>query len=410
MEQQTSQPVGVIGGGQLAQMMGLAARQLGIPWVVQTAAPTDPAVAVAQEVIWGSVTDVAATAQLLERCPVVTFENEFIPLSELLPLDPEGSRFRPSLNTLKPLLDKGEQRKFLAHLGLPVPAFQLLPDWAERADLASLDSLVDRLSRVSGGNRFPVVLKQRRHGYDGQGTQILQNTQALQQALQQQPGIPFLLEEWIPFERELAVVVARSITGEIRVYPVVETLQVEQICRRVIVPARIPEPITVKVQEIATDLMEKLEAVGVFGLELFWVPEGQPFASAMRSTKAGIWINELSPRVHNSGHYTLEACLTSQFEQHLRAITGLPLGDPSLRCAGAVMVNLLGYEHSQSDYAEKRAALARIPNATVHWYDKTPARPGRKLGHVTVCLPTAADGFQAEALATQIESLWYEQL
>ncbi|MGQ9837146.1 MAG: 5-(carboxyamino)imidazole ribonucleotide synthase [Cyanobacteriota bacterium] len=379
-------------------MMGLAARQLGIPWVVQTAAATDPAVAVAEEVIWGAVTDVAATARLLERCPIVTFENEFILLPQLLPLDPEGSRFRPSLHSLRPLLDKGEQREFLAHLGLPVPAFQLLPDWAEKADL---DSWIDRLSLSPELNRFPVVLKQRRHGYDGQGTQILRNTQALQQALQQQLGIPLLLEEWIPFERELAVIVARSTAGEIQVYPVVETLQVDQICRRVIVPAPIPQSITVEVQEIARDLMENLEAVGVFGLELFWVPEGQP--------KAGIWINELSPRVHNSGHYTLEACFTSQFEQHLRAITGLPLGDPSLRCAGAVMVNLLGYEHSQSDYTEKRAALARIPNATVHWYRKTPARPGRKLGHVTVCLPTAADRSQVEALATQIESIWYEQ-
>ncbi|MEN9230667.1 MAG: 5-(carboxyamino)imidazole ribonucleotide synthase [Thermostichus sp. DG02_5_bins_236] len=399
MEQQTkqptAQPVGVIGGGQLAQMMGWAARRLGIPWVVQAASPADPAVAVAEEIIWGAVTDVAATARLLERCSVVTFENEFIPLAQLLPLDPEGCRFRPSLDTLKPLLDKGEQREFLSHLGLPVPGFQLLPDSAGRADLANLDPLVDRL------NRFPVVLKQRRHGYDGQGTQILHHSQALQQALQKQSGIPLLLEEWIPFERELAVVIARSMVGEIQVYPVAETLQVEQICRRVIVPARIPQSVASKVQEMAAHLMEKLQAVGVFGLELFWVPEEHP--------KAGIWINELSPRVHNSGHYTLDACLTSQFEQHLRAITGQPLGDPALKCGGAVMVNLLGYEHSQSDYAEKRTALARIPNATVHWYNKTPARPGRKLGHVTVCLPTAADLSQAEALSERIESLWYEQ-
>ncbi|MEN9203740.1 MAG: 5-(carboxyamino)imidazole ribonucleotide synthase [Thermostichus sp. DG_1_6_bins_120] len=399
MEQQTkqptAQPVGVIGGGQLAQMMGSAARRLGIPWVVQAASPTDPAVAVAEEVIWGAVTDVAATARLLERCAVVTFENEFIPLAQLLPLDPEGSRFRPSLHTLKPLLDKGEQRKFLAQLGLPVPAFQLLPGSTEAADVLDLDALVDSLGH------FPVVLKQRRQGYDGRGTQILHHPQALQQALQQQSGIPLLLEEWIPFQRELAVVVARSMVGEIQVYPVVETLQVEQICRRVIVPARIPQLLIAKIQEMAATLIEKLGAVGVFALELFWVPEEHP--------RGGIWINELSPRVHNSGHYTLDACLTCQFEQHLRAITGLPLGDPSLRYAGAVMVNLLGYEHSQSDYAEKRAALAQLPNATVHWYSKTPARPGRKLGHVTVCLPTEADLSQAEALAKQIESLWYEQ-
>ncbi len=403
------QPIGVIGGGQLAQMMGLAARQLGIPWVVQTAAPSDPAVAVAQEVIWGAVTDVAATARLLERCPIVTFENELIPLPQLLPLDPEGSRFRPSLNSLKMLLDKGTQREFLAQLGLPVPAFLLLPEGAEKADLAQLDSWVERLRGGRGGSRFPVVLKQRRQGYDGRGTQILPTLEALQQALQQQPGIPFLLEEWIPYERELAVIVARSLSGEICVYPVVETLQVQQVCRRVIVPARIPPAVTAQVQTIAIQLMEKLEAVGVFGLELFWVPEDRLSPATAPSSPTGLWINELSPRVHNSGHYTLEACFTSQFEQHLRAITGLPLGDPSLACAGALMVNLLGYEHSQSDYAEKRAALARIPNATVHWYNKTPARPGRKLGHVTVCFPTAADLMQAEALALQMESLWYGQ-
>lgn len=377
------QPVGVIGGGQLAQMLALAARSLGIPLIVQAAAPTDPAVAVADGVVWGAVTDTQATAQLLQRCPVVTFENEFILLPELKRLDPEESRFCPRLSTLEPLLDKLRQRQFLAELGLPVPSF-----WpAETADLSSLS--------------FPLVLKRRRQGYDGQGTRILPDRAAWQQTLAEYSGIPLLVEEWIPFERELAVMVARGLTGEIRVYPVVETVQVNQICRHVLVPARIPPTVEAEIRDLAVKVMEKLEAVGVFGIELFWVPPPHP--------KAGIWINEISPRVHNSGHYTLEACYTSQFEQHLRAILGLPLGDPSLKCGGAVMVNLLGYEHSTSDYAEKRQRLAEIPNATVHWYHKTPARPGRKLGHVTVCLPTAPSPQQAAALVHTLESLWYPQ-
>jgi 5-(carboxyamino)imidazole ribonucleotide synthase len=379
--------VGVIGGGQLAQMLALAARQMGIPLVVQAAAPTDPAVAVADGVVWGSTADSQATAQLLERCPVVTFENEFIPLPELKKLDPEGSRFRPSLSTLEPLLDKLHQRQFLARLGLPVPTFFPLEAVLDSADLAGLG--------------FPVVLKRRRQGYDGQGTRILHERAALQQALSQSEGIPLLLEEWIPFERELAVMVARGLKGEIRVYPVVETVQIEQICRHVLVPARIPPTTEAEIRRLAADLMEKLGAVGVLGIELFWVPPPHP--------KAGIWINEISPRVHNSGHYTLEACRTSQFEQHLRAILGLPLGDPSLKCAGAVMVNLLGYEHATGDYPEKRQRLAQLPNATVHWYHKTPARPGRKLGHVTVCLPTAPSPFEAAALVRTLESLWYPQ-
>ncbi|WP_457410464.1 5-(carboxyamino)imidazole ribonucleotide synthase [Thermostichus sp. OS-CIW-20] len=375
--------MGVIGGGQLAQMLALAARPLGIPLIVQAAAPTDPAVAVADGVVWGAVTDTQATAQLLQRCPVVTFENEFIPLAELQKLDPQGSRFRPRLSTLEPLLDKLHQRQFLAELGMPVPAF-----WpAETADLPSLS--------------FPLVLKRRRQGYDGQGTRILPDPATLQQALAEYAGIPLLVEEWIPFERELAVMVARGLTGEIQIYPVVETVQVNQVCRHVLVPARIPSSVEAEIRDLAVKVMEKLDAVGVFAIELFWVPPPQP--------KAGIWINEISPRVHNSGHYTLEACHTSQFEQHLRAILGLPLGDPSLKCGGAVMVNLLGYEHSTSDYAEKRQRLAEIPNATVHWYHKTPARPGRKLGHVTVCLPTAPSPFEAAALVRTLESLWYPQ-
>jgi 5-(carboxyamino)imidazole ribonucleotide synthase len=311
---------------------------------------------------------------------VVTFENEFIPLAELQKLDPQGSRFRPRLSTLEPLLDKLHQRQFLAELGMPVPAF-----WpAETADLPSLS--------------FPLVLKRRRQGYDGQGTRILPDPATLQQALAEYAGIPLLVEEWIPFERELAVMVARGLTGEIQIYPVVETVQVNQVCRHVLVPARIPSSVEAEIRDLAVKVMEKLDAVGVFAIELFWVPPPQP--------KAGIWINEISPRVHNSGHYTLEACHTSQFEQHLRAILGLPLGDPSLKCGGAVMVNLLGYEHSTGDYAEQRQRLAAIPNATVHWYHKTPARPGRKLGHVTVCLPSPPSPSEAAALVRTLESFW----
>ncbi len=379
--------MGVIGGGQLAQLLGIAAQKLGIPMIVQAASPADPAVAVAEAVIWGSVADTQATGQLLKRCPVVTFENEFIPLPELQKLDPQGSRFRPSLSTLEPLLDKLHQRRFLAQLGLPVPDFYPLEEVLDSENLSGLG--------------FPVVLKQRRQGYDGQGTQILHDRSALQQALNPHKGIPFLLEEWIPFERELAVIVARGLSGEIQVYPVVETVQLDQVCRHVLVPARIPAETEAQIKSMAADLMEKLGAVGVFGIELFWVPPPHP--------KAGIWVNEISPRVHNSGHYTLEACRTSQFEQHLRAITSLPLGDPSLNCAGAVMVNLLGYEHSASDYAEQRQRLAGIPDAAVHWYHKTPSRPGRKLGHVTVCLSTESSLHQAEAIVSKIESLWYPQ-
>jgi 5-(carboxyamino)imidazole ribonucleotide synthase len=203
-----------------------------------------------------------------------------------------------------------------------------------------------------------------------------------------------MLEEFIPFERELAVMAARSVTGDVVVYPVVETQQEEQVCRRVIVPAQVSPEVAAEVDAIARNLLNTLQVVGVFGIELFLTPD------------AAVLVNEVSPRTHNSGHYTLDACETSQFEQQLRAVTGLPLGSPALKCQGSVMVNLLGYEYSQNDYLRKRHELATLPGAFVHWYGKSESRPGRKLGHVTVMLDSQASSV-ALLKAQEIESLWY---
>jgi 5-(carboxyamino)imidazole ribonucleotide synthase len=179
------------------------------------------------------------------------------------------------------------------------------------------------------------------------------------------------------------------------VYPVVETQQEEQVCRRVIVPAQVSAEVVAQVNAIARTLLNSLQVVGIFGLELFLTRDGK------------VLVNEVSPRTHNSGHYTLDASETSQFEQQLRAVTGLPLGSPVLKCNGAVMVNLLGYEYSQNDYLEKRQKIASLPRTFVHWYGKSESRPGRKLAHVTVLLDTQKQS-EAEAIAQKIESLWYE--
>jgi 5-(carboxyamino)imidazole ribonucleotide synthase len=174
----------------------------------------------------------------------------------------------------------------------------------------------------------------------------------------------------------------------------VETQQQQQVCRRVLIPAAIDGALEAQIQAIANQFLSTLDAVGIFGLELFLTPEGK------------VLINEVAPRTHNSGHFTLNACSTSQFEQHLRAICDLPLGSSALICPGAVMVNLLGFERAQSDYLEKRLQLAAIPQAHVYWYGKAQSSPGRKLGHVTVLL---AENNRARALdvAAQIEALWY---
>ena len=189
--------------------------------------------------------------------------------------------------------------------------------------------------------------------------------------------------------------VARSQTGDTALYPVVESQQVEQVCRRVIAPADVSEGVRQQVTHIATTLMTALGAVGVFGIELFLTDDDQ------------VLINEIAPRTHNSGHYTLDACGTSQFEQQLRAVGGYPLGAPELTCPQALMINLLGFESSTSDYKEQRAALAALPNAHLYWYGKGASRPGRKLGHITLTLPHHHSRNALEQLIQQVETRWY---
>ncbi|MBD2343847.1 5-(carboxyamino)imidazole ribonucleotide synthase [Anabaena subtropica] len=375
--------VGVIGGGQLAWMMGGAANKLGVELIVQTPSSDDPAVSIAQDTILADIDDAHATKVLAKKSDVITFENEFVNLQDLSLLENQGVCFRPKLDALKPLLDKYHQRCYLKDLGLPVPEFFALEDQ---------ENLTAKIENIG----FPLVLKSRRHGYDGQGTFIIDDLATLQETIElnQTTNTAFLIEEFISFERELAVIAARSVDGEVIIYPVVETQQEKQVCRRVIAPADITPNQAAAAGAIARTLLNSLEVVGVFGIELFLTVDGQ------------VLVNEIAPRTHNSGHFSLDACETSQFEQHLRAVCELPLGSPSLQCAGAVMVNLLGYENSESDYQSQRQQLAAIPQAHVHWYSKTESRPGRKLGHVTVLLDNHHQT-TAQEIANTIESIWY---
>lgn len=380
------QKVGIIGGGQLAWMMGVAAQKLNLDLIIQTPHPEDPAVAVATEVVYGEVGDAIATAALAELCDVIGFENEFVDLPELQLLANQGTLFRPALTCLEPLLDKYHQRCYLQKLGLPNPKFWLLESML---DLANLDTFDDSRS-------YPFVIKARRHGYDGQGTMIIKDQSQLLAMAEKIKNTPFLAEEFVPFTKELAVIAARSVTGEIKVYPVVETQQEDQVCRRVFAPAAISAELVFRAEEIITTILADLQVVGLFAVELFLTPEGQ------------LLVNEIAPRTHNSGHLTIDACATSQFEQYLRAIAGQELGAASLQTAGAVMVNLLGYPGLE-DYLAKNQQLAQIPHSHVYWYNKTP-RPGRKLGHVTVLIPSdTSQELPAEmrAIAHQIETIWY---
>ncbi|MEG5000631.1 5-(carboxyamino)imidazole ribonucleotide synthase [Microcoleus sp. B4-D4] len=420
--------VGVVGGGQLAAMMGNAARALGVELVVQTPEATDPAVAVAAGAVLAAVDDVLATAHLADDCDVVTFENEFVDLDGLRVLEQQGVLFLPGLSSLSPLLDKYVQRCYLKDLGLPIPRFMAINNLASlHLDLGrksqgkqmqtgagddrilsevAIDNLAISVSdsaQTQGDSDFwardfPFVVKVRRHGYDGQGTFIVKDRESFESISAKLKGQSLLVEEYVPFDRELAVIAARSPAGEIAIYPIVETQQQNQVCRVVIAPADISLDVKAEAGAIARTLLNSLGAVGVFGIELFLTADNK------------LLVNEIAPRTHNSGHFTIDACETSQFEQHLRAVCQLPLGNCDLKCAGAVMVNLLGYESAESDYVEKRKQLAQISGAFVHWYGKKLSRPGRKLGHVTVVLD--AESVQngetsASAIAQTVESIWY---
>jgi 5-(carboxyamino)imidazole ribonucleotide synthase len=373
-DQSSIQRVGIIGGGQLAWMMADAAAKLDRQLIIQTPNATDPAVGIASGVVFADVGDAIATQDLAQKCDVITFENEFVDLGALAPLAQQGTVFRPSLTTLQPLLDKYSQRCYLQSQNLPTPTFT-----------SPAPAIIPAL---------PTVLKTRRMGYDGQGTFIVK-TPAEYSAIVDRVGAENLIQEaYIPFERELAVMVARSPQGAIVGYPIVETQQRHQVCHAVIVPAVIDPDLASQIDRIARAVVTGLDGVGIFGIEFFLTHTGEVF------------VNEIAPRTHNSGHYSLDACITSQFEQQLRAVCDLSLGPSQLNCACAVMVNLLGFETSDSDYMAQRQALAAIPQAHVHWYGKT-ARPGRKLGHVTVCSQNDLPNWSSAQLAA-IAAIWPE--
>jgi len=378
--------IGVIGGGQLAWMMASAAQELGIELVIQTPHTSDVAVGLAVETVLAEVDDVAATATLATKCNVITFENEFVDLDGLGKLaTTEDVCFIPSLAALAPLLDKYTQRCYLRDLGLPVPKFAPLTH-----------------SELPLGFEFPVAIKARRNGYDGQGTFIIKDESALADLYHRYPDTPFLIEEFVEFDRELAIIAARGVNGEVVTYPILETQQEDQVCRRVFTIQDLPDEIVQTCNSIASKLLTSLGAYGVFGIELFATHDGK------------VLVNEIAPRTHNSGHLTIEACATSQFSQLIRAVAGLPLGSTALTCGGAVMVNLLGYEDTHSDYLAKRHQLAAIPHSHVHWYGKQESRIGRKLGHVTILVGTDASSdrqdyrAQAENLARQVAAIWDE--
>lgn len=353
--------LGILGGGQLAQMTVQAAISLGIETVIFERTPDSPASRLTHHHITGAWDDDAALRAFANLCDVITLENEFVDAGVLARLGSLGLPVYPSSRTLATIQDKLRQKETLSAAGVRMPAFR------------SIQAAEDILSAASDYD-WPLVLKARRDGYDGYGNALLRGPEDIPAALEKlgvDQGRLLMVEQFIPFDKELAVMVLRGRDGEMRLYPVVETIQQNHICHVVRAPANIPQQMAQTAAALARRAVEAVEGVGVFGVELFALADG------------AILFNEMAPRPHNSGHYTIEACVTSQFENHIRAVLGWPLGDTTMRAPAAVMVNLLGARNGDANQNGIASALA-VPGAHVHLYGKRQARIGRKMGHITV--------------------------
>ncbi|KAK4778116.1 hypothetical protein SAY87_018303 [Trapa incisa] len=360
--------VGVLGGGQLGRMMCQAASQMAIKVIVLDPLEGCPASAVAHEHVIGSFTDNDAIEEFAKRCDVLTVEIEHVDADTLEKLEKRGVDCEPKASTIRIIQDKYLQKVHFARHGIPLPEFTQIDD---------LES-AKRAGELFG---YPLMIKSKRLAYDGRGNSVAKSPEELSSAVSALGGYDrgLYVEKYAAFIKELAVIVARGRDSSILCYPVVETIHKENICHIVKAPA----DVSWKVRSLATDVackaISSLEGAGVFAVELFLTGDGQ------------ILLNEVAPRPHNSGHHTIESCFTSQFEQHLRAVVGLPLGDPSMKTPAAIMYNLLGEDEGEDGFqlAHKLIGRAlRIPGASVHWYDKPEMRKQRKMGHVTLVGPS----------------------
>ncbi|HEY7535709.1 MAG TPA: 5-(carboxyamino)imidazole ribonucleotide synthase [Thermodesulfobacteriota bacterium] len=354
-----SKTIGIIGGGQLARMTALAAYRIGLQVAILDPESGSPAGQIAHLQLVGSLNDISMLEELARASDLITLENEFVDAPLLKHLESIGIPVLPTAHTVGLIQDKLLQKLTLEESGIGVPHFMGV-------------STPDDVYKAGKDFGWPLLLKTRRNGYDGRGNVLIKEPNKVHLSLRTLEGTKSLLmvEAFIPFRKEIAVMVARNNSGEIVTYSVAETIQKDHICHIVKVPANISECVSKEASKLARQAIESVDGVGIFGVEMFLLEDDR------------IFINELAPRPHNSGHYTIDACITSQYENHLRAILGLPLGTPDMISPASVMVNLLGVREGVANVNGLENAL-RTPATYVHIYGKRLTRPGRKMGHVT---------------------------
>lgn len=359
--------LGVLGGGQLGRMFAHAAERLGYRIHIYEPSPESPAAEVSAHAVHAPYTDLAALEAFVRSCDAVTYEFENIPAEPLWRLEHAGV-FRPKWQILEITQNRLREKTWLRKNDFPHVPFT---ECEAGGDLTAA-------IRQTG---IPCVVKTADFGYDGKGQQKVSDEASLARAVSGFRGQRAVVERWIDFKCELSVLVARSTRGETRSFPVAENIHTRHILDFSIVPARVSAAVQERARALAEAIATRLDLVGLLAVELFLTDQDE------------ILVNELAPRPHNSGHWTLDACATSQFEQHVRAVAGLPLGDISPTAPAAVMVNILGdawkWSGEECTGTPDWSALLREPRVHLHLYGKKEPRPGRKMGHFTVIGDTA---------------------
>ncbi len=305
----------------------------------------------------GSFRDTDRIRELSSKCDVVTMEIEHVNCDALELLESEGVKVQPSSKTLRTVQDKYAQKIHMVKMGVPMGAF---------VDAPTVDAV-----REAGANwGYPLMLKAKRLAYDGRGNAVVKSANNIRSAFDSLEGSDLYVEKWVPFVKEIAIMVVRSSSGELATYPLVDTYQKDSICHTTITPANLSTAAMRSATEVASKAVGSLWGGGIFGVEMFLLPDDS------------ILYNEIAPRPHNTGHYTYEACECDQFENHLRAVLGLPLGSSKLRVGASLMLNILGDGTLQGTQQALSAALT-IPGAAIHWYGKGEPKKGRKMGHIT---------------------------
>jgi 5-(carboxyamino)imidazole ribonucleotide synthase len=357
--------IGILGGGQLAQMLTQVADSMGIRVSVLVKRLSDALPSLVGRAIVGDWDNPETAVTFARQVDLVTLENEFVNPISLESIEQEGIPLFPTSASIRLIQDKWHQKEALARHQLPVVTSQAVGESAEVVAFAAT-------------NGWPVVLKRRHQGYDGKGNATVRRPEELPAAWSRlavnENGL--YVEAFCPFDRELAMMVTRARDGESVLYPVVDTVQKDHICHTVTAPSQLPATLAHQAAELARQAVEVISGIGTFGVEMFLTPDQT------------ILINELAPRVHNSGHYTIEACICSQFENHLRAILGLPLGSPAMIKPHSVMINLISAGDGPALPSGYREALA-VAGAHLHLYGKSHSSKGRKMGHVTALGDTA---------------------